>query len=234
MYLSQAIARSGFCSRRTAIDLIKKGECTVNGMVITNPAQQVELQDSITCQNHSLIKQQPIYILMNKPTGLVCTTNDELQRPTIFSLLPQHLTQGLFSVGRLDKDSTGLIMLTNDGAFAQRIAHPRYKLIKRYSVKLNKPLTSSDYARLSKGVHLYDGFIKPDSLQNKKHTVIVTLHSGKKRIVRRMFEAIGYQVKKLHRLSIGSLTIDSLKPGSWRYVKKHMVLKKLGIADVPT
>jgi 23S rRNA pseudouridine2605 synthase len=220
MVLNHYLAQAGICSRRKAVQLIKDSLVTVNGVVVTNPAYQVKETDAVKCNNKLIKHQEKIYLLLNKPKGYVTTASDELGRKTVFDLVSLAHKTRLFTVGRLDKDTTGLIVLTNDGDLAQKLAHPRYQIKKIYEATLDKPLPEEDMLIIKKGIRLRDGIIKVDALASfdRGMTIKVTLHSGKKRVIRRIFEALDYKVKKLDRINYAGLAKKGLQPGAWRFL----------------
>lgn len=233
MHLNLFLSRAGIVSRRKAVELIKKGMVTVNGRVETNPAYQVKPGDDVR-YGEQRIKQprEYIYIILNKPKGYITTTADEKDRKTIMELLPRISKGRLYPVGRLDKDSTGALLCTNDGELAHRLAHPRYKIPKTYEVVLDTECSELDLAKLSEGIYLSDGFIKPDYIgytSKSKRRLKIVLHSGRNRIVRRMIEKLDYKVKDLTRTKFGPLSIKNLKPGRWRKLSNDEVqqLKQL-------
>ncbi len=229
MHLNHFLAQAGICSRRNAAELIKSGQVRVNNTVKKEPGYLVKPTDVVKYKNRIVKPQEKIYILLNKPTGYITTTADELGRKTILHLIPKAMEKRLFPVGRLDKDTTGLILLTNDGDLAQKLAHPRYEIKKVYEATLDKSLATEDAAQIRKGVKLRDGKALIDALsfsdlKNKK-IVKVTLHSGKKRIIRRIFEHCDYEVRKLDRINYAGLTQRGLKRGAWRYLNAKEIEK---------
>jgi len=225
--LNQFIAKSGVCSRRAAEELILSGKISVNGTVIKNLGTKVNVQDLVTYQNKILSIQNFNYVLLNKPKGYITTVKDEKNRPTVISLLKDSFSERLFPVGRLDKDTTGLLLLTNDGELTQKITHPKYAIKKVYHIVLDKKINISDYQKIKSGIVLEDGFIKVDAIQilpdgNSKELGI-EIHSGRNRIIRRIFLFFGYKVIKLDRVLLGSLTKKNLRRGNWRLLTKSEV-----------
>lgn len=219
MKLNHYLARSGVCSRRNALFLIQQGDVAVNNVTVKKPGYTVQQSDVVTYKKKVLTLEQPIYLLINKPAGYVTTAADEQGRKTIFNLLPSNIRARLFAVGRLDQDTTGILLLTNDGELAQQLAHPRYQVSKGYKVTLDRPLTPEDARTLKKGVRLRDGraaFDKCIIHPKAKQIATVFIHSGKKRIIRRLFAHLNYQVRKLDRVSFAGLTARGLKVGAWR------------------
>ncbi|MFA5075095.1 MAG: pseudouridine synthase [Candidatus Babeliales bacterium] len=233
MYLAKYLAHAGLCSRRKAIELVKSGQISVNNIIITDPAYLVKTSDKVKYENKIIrLKQQQVfkYILLNKPKGYVSTVNDEKGRRTVLDLIKLKKAERIYPVGRLDKDTTGLILLTNDGDLAQKLSHPRNEIIKAYHVITDKDVELKDLATLSKGVRLEDGFIKSDDIfftnNFSRKKITVKIHSGKKRIIRRMFQILGYEVEKLDRFLYAGLTKKDLPIGGWRFLTKGE-LKKL-------
>lgn len=220
MNLNHYISQTGLCSRRNATVLIKGGQVSINNFVIKDPAYQVKKTDVVRYKKRVIKPEEKIYILLNKPMGYVTTTADELGRKTVLDLISGADKKRLFPIGRLDKETTGLIILTNDGQLSQQLAHPRYEIKKVYHAILDKPLTHEHALQLKKGFRLRDGIIRIDGLSypdsKNKNVVKVTLHSGKKRIVRRMFEHLEYMVRKLDRTNYAGLTQKGLRVGMWR------------------
>lgn len=228
MYLSLYLSRGGICARRKAIDLIKAGEVTVNGERIIDPAHQVQEHDTVVYQGRRVVIAQPLYVLLNKPKGVVTSCADERNRNTVVDLVKiKGKNVRLYPVGRLDKDTTGVLLLTNDGQWAQKLAHPKYRVAKTYVATLAAPLTHEAFERLKRGLFLFDGKFKPDRVYypkaHNKRVVGITIHSGKYRIVRRVFETLGCRVKSLDRLFYGPLSLKRLERGSWRYLTEKEV-----------
>ncbi|MGE0206822.1 MAG: pseudouridine synthase [Candidatus Babeliales bacterium] len=226
MFLNHYLAQAGICSRRKAVELIKDELVTVNGVIVSEPTYKVQPKDSVKFNGKLIKVEEKTYILLNKPKGYVSSTDDEFGRKTIFELIPLAQKKRLFSIGRLDRDTTGLIVLTNDGQLAQDLGHPRHGIQKVYEVTLDKPLLSEHKSMIKKGIRLRDGLIKVDSLKDdpkNKAIVFVTLHSGKKRVIRRLFAELDYDVKKLDRIRFAGLTKKGLKPGMWRLLSKDEV-----------
>jgi len=229
MHLNHYLAQAGICSRRNAAQLIKEGHVYVNGAIQKDPSYQVQETDSVKYKGRIVKLLQKVYILLNKPAGYVTTTADEMGRKTILDLLPKKAQKGLFPVGRLDMDTTGLILLTNDGDLAQKLAHPSYEIKKVYEATLDKPLTSQHAAIIRKGVKLRDGKATVDALSfpnlKNRRIVKVSLHSGKKRIIRRIFGHFEYEVRKLDRINYAGLTQRGLKRGAWRQLSEREIDK---------
>lgn len=233
MQLNKFLAQAGVASRRKAVDIIKQRIVRVNNTIITDPAYMVQEHDVVTVQGKRVIVQELIYILLNKPAGYITTTSDELGRNTIMDLFDKQLKGRIYPVGRLDQSTTGLLLLTNDGDLAQRLSHPRYEVAKMYQVVLDKTFQEVDRSRIIKGVRLNDGMVRIDRISHplgpQKDIVRLTLHSGKNRVVRRLFEALGYRVRKLDRIGYAMLSKKGLPVGGWRRLSKKEIssLKKL-------
>jgi len=230
--LNRYIANAGICSRREADLHISAGLVKVNGEVVTDLGTKVMRGDDIRYNGRRLNIEEKIYVLMNKPKNTITTTEDPEGRDTVMSLLDSKLAQRVFPVGRLDRNTTGVLIFTNDGDLAQRLMHPKYDVKKIYKATLDKPITKTDLWTLGNGVQLEDGFIKPDAIAfpspEKKNEVGLEIHSGKNRIIHRMFEHLGYIVEKLDRAAYADFVKTGLKRGEWRYMsdKEIKSLKK--------
>lgn len=234
MRLNRYIAHAGICSRREADAFIAEGLVKVNGKVITQMGYIVKPDDVVQFDDRRIYPEKPVYILLNKPKDYITTTHDEKGRKTVMDLVRDCGATRLFPVGRLDRNTTGLLLLTNDGELAERLTHPRRRIEKLYKVVLDKNLKPEDLAKLrTEGVQLEDGPFKPDAVEYvenaPRNTLGVLIHSGRNRIVRRMFEALGYQVVKLDRVVFAGLTKAKLPRGHWRHLTAAEVarLKKL-------
>jgi 23S rRNA pseudouridine2605 synthase len=227
MKLNAYVSHAGVCSRRKAVVLIKEGAVTVNGHVAVDPAYDVKDNDKIMVQGKRIKAEQKIYIMLNKPKGYVTTASDELGRQTVLDLLGDAVKERLYPIGRLDRDTTGLLLLTNDGDLAHKLAHPSYEIAKSYQVTLDKDLTEDSVSRIKRGVYLEDGKARVDELSfcspRTRLAFRVVLHSGKKRIIRRLFEALGYTVKILERVVYAGIPLKGLAKGQWRYLSKAEV-----------
>ena len=220
--LNKFIANSGVCSRREADTLIQAGVVTVNGEVVTELGTKVNIfTDDIRFNGERLKGEEKVYIVMNKPKGYVTTASDPHAEKTVIDLVKNCPTR-VYPGGRLDKNTTGVLMLTNDGEIAERLTHPAYDKKKIYQVALDRPLSQEDYDKIMTGVMLNDGEIKADELEyideKDKRKLGIEIHSGKNRIVRRIFESLGYNVKALDRVYFAGLTKKGLKKGEWRYL----------------
>ena len=232
--LNKYLADSGVCSRREADDLIKAGCVTVNGEVITTMGYKVKPGDKVVYGGQTLNREKLRYILLNKPKGYITTADDPEGRVTVMELVRDACTERIFPVGRLDKNTTGLLLLTNDGELAKRLTHPSSQVSKLYHVVLDKPLTRNDMLRIADGVELDDGMITPDEIaydadDESKKSVGIKLHSGRNRIVRRIFEHLGYDIVKLDRVMFAGLDKYRLPRGEWRFLTDGEVaaLKRL-------
>lgn len=230
--LNQAIAQTGFCSRRKADELISAGRVSVNGEPMTNFGHPIDpRRDTLAVDGKPLGFKNFTYVALNKPPGIVTTTSDEQGRRTVVDLLPNNLRH-LKPVGRLDMYSEGLLILTNDGDLAQRLAHPSQHLPKLYHVKLRGNITEKELRLLSKGVPLDDGLTLPADVQiverNKTYCEVeIILIEGRNRQIRRMFSYLGYPVVRLVRLAIGGLQLGQIAPGTWRYLTSQEVSELL-------
>lgn len=230
MTLNKYIAYSGACSRRDAAEMVKKGKVRVNGELILEPGYRVVPGDQVTLSGKKLTPQKGlVYILLNKPKGYITTTEDPEDRKTVMDLVANAEVERLFPVGRLDRNTTGVLLLTNDGPLAHKLAHPSYNIKKVYQVTLDKNLTRADYEKIAKGLTLEDGFIQVDAIAylENRHELGIEIHSGKNRIVRRIFESLGYTVEKLDRVMYAGLTKKNVSRGKWRFLdEKEVILLK--------
>lgn len=220
--LNKFIANSGVCSRREADRLIQAGVVTVNGVVVTELGTKINpRKDTILFGGQKLKGEEKVYILMNKPKGFVTTTSDPHAEQTVMDLLTK-CPNRVFPVGRLDKNTTGILLFTNDGELSEKLTHPSYNKKKIYEATLDKNLEKEDFDKILSGIRLEDGPIKADDLHyvdaEDKRKIGIEIHSGKNRIVRRIFESLGYQVKALDRVYFAGLTKKGLKRGQWRYL----------------
>lgn len=235
--LQKIIATAGITSRRRAEELITQGRVSVNNVVITKLGEKADAgKDTIRIDGKTIsIGKTKYYIALNKPAGFVTTLHDPQNRPTVVDLLSD-VPERVYPVGRLDYDSKGLLLLTNDGDFAQKVQHPRFQQPKIYKVKIQGHLSREDLIRLGKGIKLPDSVFKPENLRIEKINdrscwLQLTLREGKNRIIRRGFEAAGYRVAILMRESIGDLRLGNLKEGSWRHLTKKEVDQLLNNAS---
>ena len=232
--LNKYLADCGVCSRREADDLIKAGCVTVNGELVTTMGYKVKTGDKVVYGGQTLNREKLRYILLNKPKGFITTADDPEGRETVMELVKNACDERIFPVGRLDKNTTGLLLLTNDGDLAKKLTHPSSEVTKLYHVILNKPLTKNDMLRIADGIELDDGMIAADSIaydedDESKKSIGIELHSGRNRIVRRIFEHLGYEVTKLDRVMFAGLDKYKLPRGEWRFLTEREVamLKKL-------
>lgn len=224
--LNKYIANAGVCSRREADKLIEAGAVTVNGEVVTELGTKIMPTDEVRYGDQVLQREKPVYILLNKPKDFITTTSDEFDRKNVMNLVAGACPQRVYPVGRLDRNTTGLLLITNDGELAKKLTHPRYGVKKIYHVELDKNLSQEDFEQIITGVELNDGFIAPDELAyvgETRREVGITLHSGKNRIVRRIFEHLGYEVVKLDRVYYAGLTKKDLPRGRWRFLREDEV-----------
>lgn len=230
--LSKYLAQAGVASRRAVVELIKEGHVKVNGKVIKNPGFKINPPDKIAYLDKPVAADKKVYILLNKPTGYITTVADDRDRKTVLDIVKSATHARIYPVGRLDRDTSGLLVLTNDGELAQKLAHPRYEVQKVYMVTLDRLLSKDDYDEIKKGIHLKDGFLKVDGIyylpEQKRNRVKVVIHSGKNRIVRRIFEFFGYRVSKLDRVQYAGLTKKGLAVGDWRHLTKDEVKGLMG------
>lgn len=228
-YLSQA----GICSRREADTYIAAGVVTINGKVVTELGSKVKYGDVVKFNDAPIIPEKKTYILLNKPKDYLTTTDDPMAKNTVLDLIRNGCKERVFSVGRLDKPTTGLLLLTNDGELADFLSHPKNNKKKIYQVTLDRAINDDHLQLLYDGVELEDGMAKADQITyctpGDKREVGIEIHSGKNRLVRRMFEYLGYKVKKLDRVYYAGLTKKNLPRGKWRYLNdKEIVMLKRG------
>lgn len=230
MRLNKYIAHSGIASRRTAGDMVKAGKVKVNGEILANPAYQIQEGDVVEYDGKEVAPSERfVYILLNKPRNVITTTNDEHDRTTVMDLLDEPGLKGmrLFPVGRLDRDTTGLLLITNDGDVTTRLTHPRFETAKIYEATLDKPFSPEDLQKMQSGYDLDDGPFLPDWARYKKEddpmTVTLQIHNGRNRIVRRAFEQLSYTVERLDRTYLAGLTKKNLPRGFYRYLSEEEV-----------
>lgn len=228
MRLNKYIAHSGVCSRRDAAELVKSGKITVNGRVETSPGYQIEAGDEVRYRDQVINPAESfVYLLLNKPGGIITTTKDDRGRTTVMDMLRHKVTERIFPVGRLDRDTTGLLLLTNDGDLAKRLTHPSHEVPKVYEATLDKPFTKADLDQLAAGLELEDGPAKPKwaayAKANEKKVVSLEITMGRNRIVRRMFEHLGYEVVKLDRIYLAGLDKKHLPRGFYRHLTEPEV-----------
>lgn len=235
MRLNKYIAYAGICSRRKAEELVKKGQIKVNDEIVKMPFIEISQSDTVKYKEKIITPTKKfIYILLNKPKNYISTVNDEKNRKNILDLIKEKSEDRLYPVGRLDRNTTGLILLTNDGHLAQKLSHPSHSVSKIYKVGLDKKTTPEDLLQFQKGARLEDGFLEPDALNyseiNDPSEILIEIHSGKNRIVRRYFEHFGFTVLKLDRVYYAGLTKKNLSRGRYRHLTANEVrnLKHLG------
>ncbi len=220
--LNRYIAASGICSRRDADGLITSGAITVNGQVVKELGSKVKEGDVVRYHGVRITNERKVYLLLNKPKDYVTTTDDPKERKTVMQLVRNACTERIYPVGRLDRNSTGLLLFTNDGELARKLTHPSSNKKKIYHVFLDREVTVADMDKLSSGITLEDGFIRPDAISwvnNADQSEIgLEIHSGRNRIVRRMFESLGYRVNRLDRVYFAGLTKKNLPRGKWRFL----------------
>lgn len=226
--LNKYIADAGVCSRREADKLIADGEITVNGKVETNMGTRVTREDVIKYKGAVLKREKFVYILINKPKDYITTMSDDKDRKTVLDLIEGACKERVYPVGRLDRNTTGLLLMTNDGELTKRLTHPSHHVTKIYVAELDKPVSQDHLDQLMKGFELEDGFTKFDSAEydpktRSKNIILVKIHSGKNRIVRRSFEHLGYDVKKLDRIQFGTLKKGALTRGKWRLLNRKEI-----------
>lgn len=227
MTLNKYIAHSDQCSRREAAEWVKQGKVKVNGVLELNPGYRVQLFDEVSIAGKKLKpSRNRVYVLLNKPKGFITTTDDPEGRPTVMDLVQLEGGERLYPVGRLDRNTTGLLLLTNDGDLAQRLSHPSYEIRKVYQVEIDKPLARADFEKIREGMELPDGPVTVDEIAylDKPQVLGLEIHSGRNRIVRRIFEAFGYEVLKLDRVMYAGLTKKNLPRGRWRHLEAEEVI----------
>lgn len=229
MRLNKYIAHCGICSRRQAAEYVKEGLVAVNGKVVTEPGVEVQPDDRITYKGQLVRPEdRKVYILMNKPKNVITTSDDEKGRKTVLDLLKGKIKERVYPVGRLDRDTTGLLLLTNDGDLAQKLAHPKHKVVKVYKVSLDRSLAPKDLETIREGLELEDGPAQVDSVfyyEEKKSEIGIEIHIGKNRIVRRIFEHLGYTVTALDRIFYAGLTKKDLPRGFFRRLTEREIIQ---------
>lgn len=228
--LNRYIANSGICSRRKADELIEAGVVSVNNIPVTELGHKVDpYKDEVRYNGELLKREKKVYVLLNKPKDYITTTEDPQERKTVMQLVEKASRERIYPVGRLDRNTTGLILMTNDGELADKLSHPRNGITKIYHVELSKNLSQGDFNKIQFGLELEDGLIKPDNISYvagaSKKEIGIQIHSGKNRIVRRIFEHLGYDVVKLDRVVYGNLTKKDLPRGRWRFLEEHELIQ---------
>lgn len=228
MPLNKFISHSGVCGRREAAAFIKQGLVTVNGDTIFEPGFKVRGNEDVKFKGKRIfIQRNLVYILLNKPKDFITTAKDPQGRKTVIDLIKNATPERVYPVGRLDRNTTGVLLMTNDGELAQKLTHPSFQIKKIYEVKLDKPLVKQDFEAITNGINLEDGFIKADSVAyadaKDKSLVGIEIHSGRNRIVRRLFEHLGYDVKNLDRVLFANLTKKNVERGHWRFLNEKEI-----------
>jgi 23S rRNA pseudouridine2605 synthase len=228
MPLNKFIAHCGICSRRDAAEMVKSGLVKVNDTVVTEPGYKVANKDEIKVNGKKVLPaKNMVYILLNKPKDYITTTNDPEQRKTVLDLIKRATPERVYPVGRLDRNTSGVLLITNVGDMSQKLTHHRNEVKKVYAITLNKPLEKKDFDKIMEGVNLEDGIAKVDTLayaDTKDKTQLgVEIHSGRNRIVRRIFEHLGYDVRNLDRVVFAGLTKKNVQRGKWRFLTEKEV-----------
>lgn len=228
MPLNKFIAYSGVCARRAAAELVKQGNVTVNDDKVFEPSYRVKDTDIVKVNGKRIaVQENLVYILLNKPKDYITTSKDPQNRKTVLDLVKTEGKERIFPVGRLDRNTTGVLLLTNDGELAQKLTHPSFEVKKIYEAKLDKELTRADFEKIVSGLTLEDGFVKADALAyadaQDKSVIGIEIHSGKNRIVRRIFEHLGYKVKNLDRVMFANLTKKNVDRGKYRLLNEKEV-----------
>jgi len=225
--LNRYIANSGVCSRREADELIREGHISVNGKKTTDLGIKVSLSDDVRYRGRRLSAEKKVYILLNKPRGYVTTVEDPHAEHTVLDLIGEACHERIYPVGRLDKETTGVLLLTNDGELTGKLIHPRFNRKKIYHVFLDRAFIKEDLFRLTEGVELEGEKVAADAVSyadpDDRSQVGVEIHSGQNRVIRRLFEALGYRVKKLDRVYFAGLTKKNLPRGKWRYLSEKEI-----------
>jgi len=224
--LNKYIANTGLCSRREADELIESGVIKVNSKIVTELGTKISPSDTVHYGDQLLRREKQVYILLNKPKDYITTTDDPQERKTVIDLIEGACEERVYPVGRLDRNTTGVLLLTNDGDLAERLMHPKYGVEKIYQVNLDMNLRKEDFDKILEGVELEDGFIKADDISfvgDSRKDVGIVLHSGRNRIVRRLFEHLGYEVVHLDRVSYAGLTKKNISKGKWRFLEAKEV-----------
>lgn len=224
--LNKYIANSGICSRRDADMLIQTGAITVNGVIVTELGTKVMPTDEVRYGDKILQREKPVYLLLNKPKDYITTMDDERDRKHVIQLVKSACKERIYPVGRLDKNTTGLLLFTNDGEMTKKLTHPKHGIRKIYHVELDRNLKMQDFNKITEGIELNDGLIIPDEISyvgDSKKEIGITLHSGKNRVVRRIFESLNYQVVRLDRVVFAGLTKKDLPRGEWRFLTREEI-----------
>ena len=231
--LNKFLANAGICSRREADEFIQAGVVSVNGEVVTELGTKIKRTDEIKFHDQPVTLEKKVYVLLNKPKDCVTTSDDPQQRKTVMDLVKNVCPERIYPVGRLDRNTTGVLLLTNDGDLASKLTHPKFLKKKVYHVYLDKNVTAHDMQQIAQGIELEDGEIHADAIEyasdTDKSQVGIEIHSGKNRIVRRIFEHLGYRVVKLDRVQFAGLTKKNLRRGDWRFLtEKEVEMLRMG------
>ncbi|WGH28002.1 MAG: pseudouridine synthase [Candidatus Bostrichicola ureolyticus] len=226
--LNHYISNSGIVSRRKADHLIKLGLIKVNGKIINKIGYKININDNIIYNNYLIKPKKKIYLLLNKPKGIITTTSDDKNRKTVIDILSKKITikYRIYPVGRLDKQTTGILLLTNDGNITKILTHPKYKIKKGYNVILNKNLNKLDLKKIKNGIYLSEGITKIDKIHyinNSLNEIFIELHIGWNRVIRRIFNFLNYKIIKLDRIFLGKIK-NNLKEGKWRFLTKKEII----------
>jgi 23S rRNA pseudouridine2605 synthase len=230
MPLNKYLAHCGVSSRRKAVEYIEEGKVTVNGEVKLEPFYRIQAGDVVICDGQAAhIQERQVYVLLNKPKNVITTTEDDRGRPTVLDIVDPHFPERLYPVGRLDRDTTGLLLITNDGDLAQKLSHPSSNVQKQYRVGLRKPLSQADLEHIERGVELEDGLMEVNWIRfsedhPERDIVELEISSGRNRVVRRLFETLGYEVFKLDRFYFAGLTKKDLQRGSFRELTQREIV----------
>ncbi|MFA5587884.1 MAG: pseudouridine synthase [Mariniphaga sp.] len=226
MRLNRFIANAGICSRRDADKYISAGLVTVNGKVVSELGVKVKTTDDVRFDGRRLIPEKKVYLVLNKPKDYVTTTDDPFAEHMVIDLVKNACPERIYPVGRLDKSTTGVLLFTNDGELSDKLTHPSHRVKKIYQVSLDKPLTKNDMLRIAEGIELEDGLIAADAInyvEGNKSEIGLEIHSGRNRIVRRIFEHLGYRVKRLDRVFFAGITKKNVSRGKWRFLSEKEV-----------
>ena len=228
MPLNKYIAHCGICARRDAALLVRDGKVRVNNVVVTEPGFKLGDNDEVTISGKKLFPARNlVYILLNKPKDFITTSEDTHGRKTVMDLVKSATNERIYPIGRLDRNTTGVLLLTNDGELTQNLSHPSFEVRKTYEVKLDKPLTKAHFDKIVAGVKLEDGMVYIDALAfadpKDKSIIGIEIHSGRNRVVRRIFESLGYDVRNLDRVMFANLTKKNVDRGKWRFLKEKEV-----------
>ncbi|WP_185850941.1 pseudouridine synthase [Blattabacterium cuenoti] len=226
--LNHYLANSGISSRREADKLIQSGSIEVNGRIISKLGTKVNINDNIKFNGNRIKKKENMYIILNKPKGYITSTRDPLNRKTVMNLVPHFSNYRIYPVGRLDRLTTGVLLLTNDGLITEILTHPKYKVQKIYHVLLNKTINPQDLDKIRREkIYLSEGKVKIDFILSKKNRIKIGLHIGWNKVIRRLFKKLTYKVIQLDRINFGGFNKKDIKIGRWRFIDKKEVEKKI-------